>query len=315
MVGLRTHNSLSWRLLRGALLVLTVIAHAKLLPASELREVTDFADVVQPTNGFVKQYGPDKVLAVFDLDNTLLAMDDDLGSEQWFDWQTSLLATEPNSPQLVAKDFKGLLDAQGVIFDLCPSHPPQPNLPLLIGQIQGLGASTIVLTARGEEYRAATLYELRRNGYDFASHAVKVDKLKETADGRSSVVFKPYRLESLEESGLHQDDVVRCKLTPKPSDVSYGDGVFMVAGQHKGAMLTTLLQLSSQPFKAIVFVDQSRQVIRFFDMISKRGYDVAAFDYEREEPHVLRFEYADKGPVTNEWRQVKEAVESLGNHH
>ena len=40
---------------------------------------------------------PEHVLLVLDIDNTLLAMNQDLGSDQWFEWQRYLLDHEPRS--------------------------------------------------------------------------------------------------------------------------------------------------------------------------------------------------------------------------
>jgi predicted enzyme involved in methoxymalonyl-ACP biosynthesis len=39
--------------------------------------------------------------------------------------------------------------------------------------------------------------------------------------------------------------------------VSYMDGIFMGAGQHKGAMLRTLLHKTNRLVKAVVFVDDT----------------------------------------------------------
>ena len=57
--------------------------------------------------------GAANVLVVLDIDNTLLATDQDLGGDAWFNWQAGLLKSEPKSEHLVAKSFGGLLRVQG----------------------------------------------------------------------------------------------------------------------------------------------------------------------------------------------------------
>ncbi len=155
----------SSRLLRSAVLlrfaVLLLFAAAR-PAAADFYETPEFADAVLRTEEYVAQYGAGQVLLVLDIDNTLLASDTALGSDQWFDWQEYLLAQEPDSPQLVANDFPGLLNAQGLLFTLGSMHPPQADLPELIREVQATGVKTLVLTSRGDEFRTATSRELRK---------------------------------------------------------------------------------------------------------------------------------------------------------
>src|SRR4029079_11036432 len=97
----------------------------------------------------------------------------------WFEWQSYLLANEPNSPQLVGKTFPELLKAQGILYDRNHMHPTQPDQPDLIARLQKLGIATLLLTSRGPEFRAATERELKRCGYDFAPTALPVKDVPE----------------------------------------------------------------------------------------------------------------------------------------
>ncbi|RIK75903.1 MAG: hypothetical protein DCC67_14655 [Planctomycetota bacterium] len=283
---------------------LALLASASPAAASQLRETSDFADVVAAVADYANRYGAEQVLLVCDLDNTLLAMADELGSDQWFEWQVHLLTAKPDSPHLVARDFAGLLAVQGGLFDLLPARLTQPDLPLLVGRIQGLGGRTIVLTARGHEFRGATQYELKRHGFDFADHAVELADRGPESTAAGVAVFVPYRRESLEASGLTQAEFAAWRLKDVPDQVSYGNGIYMVAGQHKGAMLAVLLERAAQSFKAMVLVDQDRQVRRLFDALSRRDYEVTAFDYQREEARVKAFQYGDQSAATRQWRRL-----------
>ncbi len=55
------------------------------------------------------KYAPSEFVVVFDVDNTLLASNQNFGSDQWFDWQYEMLKHEPTNSNLVTSDFSGLL--------------------------------------------------------------------------------------------------------------------------------------------------------------------------------------------------------------
>lgn len=284
------------------------------LVASEIHETIEFSDAVSKTTEYAKKFGPDRVLFVADIDNTLLAMNRDLGSDQWFEWQSFLLENEPKSPYLVAKDFAGLLAVQGLLFEIGHMHPPQPELPMLIGRVQGMGVPILVLTSRGHDFRPATMRELKRAGYDFTFSSVSLSELDADKNGvgqdSACRLFSPYDLDYLAQSGLLPAEVKLFNLPTDPHDVSYGDGVFMTSGQHKGAMLAAWMKLSGRDFKAVVYIDDhTRHVLRVFDAMSRRNIEVAAFHYKREENRVQRFQYGDKRDVTRQWRQLDKALE------
>jgi hypothetical protein len=266
--------------------------------ASELQATKDFADVAKTVEAYIAKYGAEHVLLVLDIDNTVMSMDTDLGSDHWFEWQNYLLANEPDSPHLVAKTFPELLKAQGILYDRGKMHPTQPDEPKLIGDLQKQGISAILLTSRGPEFRGVTERELKRCGYDFKSSALPVhDVPKET--------FLPYDPAHPEQSGLTAEELTKYKLgTPRP--VLYTDGIFMTAGQHKGMMLLTLLKKANRDIKAIVYVDDNlRHVGAVFSAAVARNIEVSSFQYQREDMRVQKFWYSDKGNMDSEWAAVK----------
>jgi hypothetical protein len=276
--------------------------------ASGLGETADYADIVSAVEAAAKQHGPDQVLLVSDLDNTLLSPDQDLGSDQWFEWQSFLLSADPKSRYLVAKDFDGLLRVQGILFTALPAHPTQPDLPRLIAKVQDAGIAAIVLTARGQEFRNATESELARNGYDFSKTAPVLREQPQQKNVAATLQFVPYRKEAITESGLSDEERVHWRLADQPRPISYGKGVLMVAGQHKGAMLLAFLQHATKSYKAIVFTDQDRQVRRVYEALSAHGHDVTSIEYLREEQRVKAFNYESKQAVDCEWRRLQRAM-------
>ena len=271
---------------------------------SEYRETSDFVDAAAAVQRYVDRLGADEVLLVVDIDNTLLAMQGDLGSDQWFEWQEHLLHCEPDSPHLVADDFPGLLEAQGLLFTLGKMRPPQSDLPELVRGVQELGVRTLVLTSRGPQYRPATERELAAAGYDFARTAAELV-------GVPRCEFLPYDPATPERSGLTPYDVELYRLA-EPRLCSYGEGVFMTSGQHTGAMLLTMLHRMPNKPQAVVFVDDhGRHIHRVYDALSRHGVESTVVHYRREDENVNRFRYGDKRNVTARWRRLSTALDDV----
>src|SRR4051812_40245427 len=266
--------------------------------ASELQATKDFADVATTVEDYLAKYGAEHVLLVLDIDNTVMSMDSDLGSDHWFEWQNYLLANEPTSPHLVAKTFPDLLEAQGILYDRGKMHPTQPEEPKLIGDLQKQGVVAILLTSRGPEFRGPTIRELKRCGYDFKASALPV---RDVPDGE----YLPFDAAHPDKSNLSAEDLRNYKLgTPRP--VLYANGVFMTAGQHKGMMLMTLLKKSPRDIEAIVYVDDNvRHVGAVFSAAVARNIEVSSFQYLHEDTRVQRFQYGDKANMDAEWSAVK----------
>jgi hypothetical protein len=272
--------------------------------ASEITASDDFRDVASAVVRYADKFGPGHVLLVVDIDNTLLAMNQDLGSDQWFEWQKHLLDHEPRSRHLVADSFEGLLEAQGLLFNLGRMHPPQPDLPRLIRRLQESGVHTLVLTSRGDEFRIATERELERNGYDFAASALAVE-------GLPRGVYLPYDLENLEVDGLAQRDVTAFGLT-EPRPVSYENGLYMTAGQPKGAMMLAILHHARPEIRAVVYADDHiRHVAYVFAAMAGRNREITAIHYTHEDARVKRFQYGEKEKVGRRWRKLNRVLEEV----
>ena len=50
-------------------------------------ETADLADITADTLKLAQMTVKENILVVFDIDNTLLAMEQGLGSDQWYEWQ------------------------------------------------------------------------------------------------------------------------------------------------------------------------------------------------------------------------------------
>lgn len=290
------------------------LAVAECSLARGFREVDSFRLVAEQVARYADEVGGENVLLVVDIDNTLLAMDHQLGSDQWFEWQTYLLDHKPKSPRLAADNFDGLLAVQGLLFATTHMHPPEPELPKLMRQMQATGIDTVVLTSRGDDFRPATLRELKRNGYDFAARAPDIRLFARNGKGprESATRFTPYDADHPKRYGLADDDVARFELKRSPRQVSYGDGVMMVAGQHKGAMLLVLLKLIDKQYDAVVFVDDHhRHVANVLDALSRLDCDTTGMRYSGEDARVQEFSYSSKAKrnVTRRWREIDKTLQ------
>lgn len=264
----------------------------------------DFARVVVKSTELAKKYDAENVLVVVDIDNTLLAMNQQLGSDQWFNWQSGLLNDSPKSPDLVAADFDGLLEVQGTLFALSKMHPPEPNLPTFMSEIQKLGVKTVVLTSRGYAFRDASERELKRNGYDVASTAIQIDEVRG--------LFMPFDPELPNAHGLNQSIIE--KIAGRLSPVTYSNGIYMTAGQHKGYMLRTLLAraVPKTEYKAIVFVDDhEKHTTRMHEAFADSQVHVVTYHYTQEAGNVSNFNASQKRHVVEDWRRLEAFLNSV----
>ena len=246
------------------------------LPPSQLIESADLQDVQTIALQLAGAVGKDQVLVIYDLDNTLLAMEQDLGSDQWYDWQKGLQTVDRCDPRLVSDR----LAAQGALYYASAMRLTQPDGAELVRAVQDQGFDSIVLTSRGADFSAATLRELRRNGFDFTR--------------------KP----------IGDSDTLQFKPTPESRDTLYESGVYLTAGQNKGEMLLALLQATGTALpKAIVMADDKQANLQdVLDALAGQAASVQALRYNREDARVAAF---DGAHTVTQWRLAEPALLQL----
>lgn len=240
-------------------------------------ETNEMKEPIQMVESLAKKYGNKNVLLVFDIDNTLLAMKQDFGSDQWFNWQATLIK-EKKWDLTAGKSFNDLLKLNAKIFALSPMRLTEKSIPELIKQIQNKGISVIALTSRGPELRNSTERELENQGID----------LKKTS-------LSPGISETFVPNGHKRN-------------VNFQNGIFMTSGQHKGKMLKFLLDRFKKAYKGIVFVDDHEKhttsVFKTFGAIN----DINVYRYGREDANVKRFQASDKKEVTLKLQKLKQLL-------
>ena len=97
-------------------------------------DTDDLAMVVADAKNLAISMGSDQVLVVFDIDNTLLAMEQGLGSDQWYEWQKEQASENPCDERVV----HNRLTVQGAMYFASAMRPAQPNAADLVRQILSL---------------------------------------------------------------------------------------------------------------------------------------------------------------------------------
>ncbi len=239
------------------------------------RETADLADVVADALDLADMTGTERVLMVFDIDNTLLAMEQGLGADQWYDWQKDLANNDACNPQNVGNRFA----VQGAMYFSSAMRPTQQDAAKQVEIIQAAGIPVIALTSRGQDYRLQTFRELRRNGFSFTHSAIG-------PAGGYDQEFMP-----VEDGRMSR----------------YEDGVFLTAGQHKGRMLYALLQKTGTVLPAVIVMadDKQKNLDAVKETFLALEVPVHAWRYTGEDENVAGF---DPDQADAEWKSIKDAL-------
>jgi hypothetical protein len=246
------------------------------------KETSDLADVTADTLKLIEKTNRHNILVVFDIDNTLLAMEQGLGSDQWYDWQKHLSEEDQCDPRNVGERFA----VQGALYFASAMRRTQQDGADQVGAIQDQGLKVIALTARGMDYQLQTFRELRRNNFSFSYSAIG-------PAGGYSESFVPV------ENG-------------RPS--LYEDGVFLTAGQHKGQMLFALLEKTGTRMPAVIVMvdDKQKNLDAVKETFSALNIPVHAWRYAGEDNNVRDFnpDQADQlwNAIENPLREVQQAL-------
>lgn len=244
-----------------------------------------------------KSLNPKDVLVVFDIDNTLLAMNQHFGSDQWYEWQSELIKSG-ETKNAVGKSISELLQVLTMLYSVNSMRSTEPMVPSMIRALQSSGFRVAGLTARGPTNRDATLRELRRQKIDLAP----------TAFDLSHGIYKPFKMNALNNYGLGSKDIELYKLKA-PRSVSYEFGLMMVAGQHKGVMLRTLLHRAKYKPKLVVFVDDKQKNVDNVDhALTQIGLPVHAVRYSKEDAYTQKFKQSSKASEIKSWKELSKTI-------
>ncbi len=242
------------------------------------RETADLADITADTRGLLELAGRDNVLVVFDIDNTILAMEQGLGSDQWYEWQKGLDEADRCNPQNVGDRFA----VQGALYYASGMRRTQEDGAVRLGNIQDLGVPVISLTSRGQNFRLPTFRELRRNGFSFSYSAI----------GPAGGYDEPFM------------PVNNGRLS------RYEDGVFFTAGQHKGQTLLALLEKTGHRMPAVIVMvdDKQKNLDAVKETFSALNVPVHAWRYTGEDENVRTFDAEQAAAL---WKSIKDPLRHI----
>src|SRR3989338_3278004 len=105
----------------------SLLLMAQSVLASEALTTNVMDDVFKKVAEKSQEFGRQNVLLVFDIDNTILTAENDLGSDQWFSWQEKIIKEPGCAPQCITTDINKLIEAQGTLFVLGKMLPTETN--------------------------------------------------------------------------------------------------------------------------------------------------------------------------------------------
>ena len=273
-------------------------------PAVSERVTMSSIDEVRPiVEDKIDRFGADRVLVVFDVDDTLLTMSHDLGGVGWYDWQDALGDEAGDQPGEIGS---ALFDVQGVLFEASQMMPVEEGTKELLNMLRARGVATHGLTARGPDYFGATYRELRKN--DLALEIPTACEAPLCANP-GVMSFEDVRAALLKDFSEDELSTIGLK-TGRPAIV--GNGLLMVAGQHKGLMLHLLLEsYPESDFAAIVFVDDSMtNVENLMNIAPQLERDVTIVHYDRLNAHnedLARNDERVSRAISN-WSDIESAI-------
>lgn len=234
-----------------------------------------------------------QTLVVFDIDDTLLTMTQPLGSVAWWDWQSKLLAQQPNDPLLFGKTLAELIKTQGILFQLVKMELTDDYLLPFIDELTKQGSHLVALTARGMDYQNATMMQLKSN------HLIENEE----------IIFKMHGI-SLANHKTSAAGNFQCGTFKRA--VAYVDGIMFLAGQDKGVALRCLLKSTKQKFSKIVFVDDTvsnnQAIERAF--INDKDINVINILFSKEHPKQAQFlqSLEQQQQSYKQWQNIKQSL-------
>jgi phosphoserine phosphatase len=263
-----------------AILLLTPLFYAAVAFANSKAATSSIASFRDTVLAEAKSLGAENVLVVYDLDNTLLTMKKDLGSDQWFNWQNELINKKDKTA--VAGSFDDLLLIQYKIFALGDMTPVEALTVDTVTEIQNANIKSIILTARGPQLRNDVEQELNRAGLNFTKSGI----------GPNSGLTGLFTL---------------AQVLPL-REISYSSGVVTCNGLNKGLVLKELLAQLNLKFKKIFFLDDSLKNVENVYSVTLPETEIAAYHYNKLEPKIKAFE-KDKSQAEAQWKIFKQLTQ------
>ncbi len=266
----------------------------------ESQTLSDYRHAHEFISEQLRSNSPGKVLIVYDIDNTILTPKGDLGGEHWFNWQKSLLESDPESPLLVGRSVAEILSRQEWLMLIGGVVPTDPMIPDAIASYVKQGAQVMALTSRRTTTRDVTQMHFAANRIDFRQAA--------PTHPMAGKFFLPYETQNPRKFGLEPSDL---ELTngSVPRPVVYDQGVLLTDGQHKGVMLKSFLHSTSRKPQVVIFVDDRAHHHEGMQKAFLRSSVVThSIRLVTMQPKIEAFEHGTKAESIQQWIEFQRGI-------
>lgn len=267
----------------SSLVLLFSFLHLQAFASFEQTEINSFSEVTVRLDTLLKKYKVSEIQVIFDVDNTLLAPNQSLNSDQWFDWQLK----DPNNV---------LNKVQSDFFHLGKMHPPEAEGPEIINQIKSKKMTPYILTSRGYDLIFPTMRELNRS-YPGLVDSEKMFYLN---------CFIPYHAGDLKKFGFNKKETEAFSIKD-PRTACYFENLILSSGNTKALTLIAFNQLKKLKPKVVIFVDdRAYHMDDFAKYTTKQKTVYIGLRYAKEDENVKKFGLSDKSAET---AQVKKYLD------
>ena len=270
------------KLLSSFILLLSFL-HLQALASFEQSEINSFREVATRLETLLKKYKVSDIQVVFDIDNTLLAPNQNLNSDQWFEWQ-------------MKQQNDDLFKVQTDFFQIGKMHPPEPDGPEIINLIKSKKITPMILTSRGYDLMFPTLRELNRN-YPGLVDAEKMFYMN---------CFVPYHANDLKKFGFSKKETETLSIKESRT-ACFFENLILSSGNTKPLTLLAYNQLKKLKPKVVIFVDdRTYHMDDFAKYTTKQKTVFIGLRYGKEDENVKKFSSSDK---TIEAAQLKKYID------
>jgi hypothetical protein len=194
---------------------------------SSITEVKNLSSVEQTIKS--NKLSPKDTLVIYDIDDTLITASHFLGSDRWYNFQLGNARNANGAPLKPAKDQLAKNLFEETIGDTTWLSKSQLSQSDSVEIYNNTPTDKLIITARSNDYRSATLRDLRAEGFKFDEQPLGGEELL-------------YRFKMRNSRG--STDIVQ-----------YSSGILMIQGNNKGDALLQLLKKTNRTYKNIVFID------------------------------------------------------------
>ncbi|WP_305857722.1 DUF2608 domain-containing protein [Balneatrix alpica] len=285
--------------------------------AASQHRVADFGELA----GYLQQSGsPSTTLLVMDNDDTLTMMPcrqlpsdcQYLGGPAWYSWQSQLIQHDSPSPMRVAQDSSGLLSISSLLFAMNRMPYTEQDIPGVLNQASLQGIRLLVETARGPSDANATEQQFAALPTAFSRYNNFLSLISQ-----NSLILAA-------DLPAYASPIQPCNI-PGSRQVAYQNGIYYVAGQNKGIMLSCLLTKFEQsvpanpglPITHIVFIDDTLANVEdvYQQFKNDDRYQVTALHYTALQTHKAALTQGPKAAelqrqASQQWQHLKQSLEA-----